>query len=492
MQVSLPRLTHFRQTIVKVGKRQLRNYSGVSVQSQTSLATNPKDPKDPKRSISLHNSGSNNSSNKSNSNIMCGAASSNSCNDNKSNPNNNESIEMKQEPIIDIEEIHTIALQSKSKTYIDPKTGFTVFTEFAHLKRGKCCGNVCRHCPYGWENVSYRDNKGKVVRKEAKVKSGDVDGVKKLLEDIDCGNVPLVCSSKITMDDADGCDHEVHDEADKEPESNVDLDDNNDQINDEPKKEEQRTLGKGGRKGGTYTSKNVPYTRTGDEGTSVLLTGERRSKDDIVFEAMGTVDELCSVVGVAHAELVANIGGSEVEYGDLEDWLLESMSRLFDVGSHVAKPKKTLHIDDNDDSDSDDEDTTTSSQQFTADGIGGGFSQDHILTIEEWIDKMTDELPELTSFILPTGGKLSSQLHVARCVCRRAERRVLPLVRDEGVCDPNVVRYLNRLSDFFFTAARYGNYCEGKDELQYRRYFKGSKQRGMVKTSLDRVEKKES
>mmetsp|Transcript_2311 Transcript_2311/g.2794 ORF Transcript_2311/g.2794 Transcript_2311/m.2794 type:complete len:106 (-) Transcript_2311:57-374(-) len=103
---------------------------------------------------------------------------------------------------------------------------------------------------------------------------------------------------------------------------------------------------------------------------------------------------------------------------------------------------------------------------------------------------MTEKLPELGSFVLPTGGKASAQLHVARCVCRRAERRTLPLVR-EGVCDPNVLQYLNRLSDFLFTAARWANFCEGKEEVQYRRYFRGAKQRGVVKVNL-REEKKET
>jgi cob(I)alamin adenosyltransferase len=195
----------------------------------------------------------------------------------------------------------------------------------------------------------------------------------------------------------------------------------------------QRTSGKGGRHGGQYTKKNVPYTRKGDQGTSQLLTGERRSKADDAFEAMGTVDELCTVVGVAHAELLsvdANI------YGELPEWLLDVMSRLFDLGSHVAKPNK---------------DGT-----FDADGVGGGFHQIHVDQLEDWIDFMTDELPELDSFILPTGGKAAAQLHVARTVFRRAERRVVELVNYQ-VCYPNGMRYLNRLSDFFFTAARWVN-----------------------------------
>jgi len=256
---------------------------------------------------------------------------------------------------------------------------------------------------------------------------------------------------------------------------------------------------KGGRHGGRYTTKNVPYTRSGDKGTSVLLTGERRTKDDDAFEAMGTVDELCSVVGVAHAELSRidsqicqpsgnNNDSGVVDYGELNDWLLDIMSRLFDLGSHVAKPRKKNVEEDNDDTDDDnnDDDDTL----FEADGVGGGFDKEHIDILEDWIDILTEVLPELTSFVLPTGGPASAQLHVARCVCRRAERRVLPLVR-QGICDPNALQYLNRLSDFLFTAARWTNYCEGREEIQYMRHFRGAKQRGRVTISLRDEKKKD-
>lgn len=374
--------------------------------------------------------------------------------------------------IPDIEEIHTLAIQAKSKTYIDPATGFTVFTEYAHLKRGKCCGNVCRHCPYGWENVSYKKG-GELIRREAKVKSGDTAGAQLLVDIIESGNYHYSAHTLPTSTSATTCN----------------MNNNNETENNPSMKATNGATsiiysGKGGRKGGKFTAKNVPYTRTGDQGTSMLLTGERRSKDDISFEAMGTVDELCSVVGVAHAEMLATIKSSDgenaIEYGELDEWLLETMSRLFDLGSHIAKPRRRdlQQCEENDDE-----------KPFTPDGIGGGFDEVHIVVLEEWIDIMTEQLPELTSFVLPTGGKASAQLHLARCVCRRAERCVVPLVK-EGVCDPNSVQYLNRLSDFLFTAARWTNFCEGKEEVQYRRYFRGANQRGRVTVSL-RDEKKQ-
>lgn len=378
-------------------------------------------------------------------------------------------------PILDIEDLHNQAVQAKSKTYIDPATGFTVFTEYAHLKRGKCCGNICRHCPYGWESVSYRDtNSGKMIRRQPKVRSGHKEGVQALLEKIESG----CCStqpSKTCTEEEDEIEEQSPQKTDDSSKTNV-------------------NRGKGGRHGGTHTSKNVPYTRTGDAGTSMLLSGERRSKDDDAFEAMGTVDELCSVVGVAHAEILeksSKLDGIKavVDYGELDDWLLDSMSRLFDLGSHVAKPRKIEHEIDSDDESLDDDDKNAASS-FSADGVGGGFEEEHITKLEDWIDIMTEELPELSSFVLPTGGKASAHLHLARTVCRRAERRVLPLVRD-GVCDPNGLQYLNRLSDFLFTAARWTNFCEGIEEVQYRRYFRGAAQRNRVVVNL-RDEKKES
>lgn len=203
---------------------------------------------------------------------------------------------------------------------------------------------------------------------------------------------------------------------------------------------------------------------------------------------MGTVDELCCVVGTVHAELMASTSDVDAKkYEELAEWLLDVMSRLFDCGSHIAKPpklkSKSEEEDDDDDDDESDSDAADDEPIFKSDGVGGGFDADHVERLEEWIDVMTDKLPELTSFILPTGGRASAQLHVARTVCRRAERRTVGLVQD-GVCDPNVLRYLNRLSDFFFTAARWTNYCEGQEEIQYRRPLRGAKQRNRVQVSL--------
>lgn len=400
-------------------------------------------------------------------------------------------------PVLDIEESHKQAVLQKQFTYVDPQTGFMVFTDYAHLKRGLCCGNECRHCPYGWENV-YRSrnpnpkgNNANIVRKIPRVRSGNQPKIDLLMDKIDDGTYFL--KEKRSDSDSDDSDSD-----DSDSDSNSDDGDENTTSPLQPPTSTsaptppQTNTKSGGRYGGKHTTKNVPYTRTGDSGTSILITGERRSKDDIAFEAMGTVDELCSVVGVVHAEIIHHTDVPE-ELNVLQEWLLDVMSRLFDIGSHVAKPRKVIvHNDSDSDSDDDhddnDNDKKIEQEEFTADGVGNGFDINHIDVLEEWIDRMTEELPELTHFILPTGTKTSAQLHVARCVCRRAERRLLPLVKD-GVCDPNAGKYLNRLSDFFFTAARWSNFCEGLDEVQYKRPMRGARQRNRVTVKL-REEKK--
>ena len=330
--------------------------------------------------------------------------------------------------VLDIEALHEQACARGERTYLDPATGLTCFTRLAHLTRGICCGNHCRHCPYSWENV-------KAVQAAAMVKGDDGD-------DND--------SSSSSSCSSDASHHSTPRAVQSLPPGT-------------------RT---GGRHGGTGTKKNVVYTRGGDTGTSQLLTGERRIKSDPVFDALGTVDELCSVVGVAHAELIvvssrnhhpddpptATDESRRKELELLQEWLLEIMSRLFDIGSHVAKPRPVGH-------------------DFIPDGVGNGFDAIHVQELELWIDRMTEALPELTSFVLPTGSRVGAQLHVARTVCRRTERSIVPLMPG---CDPNALAYINRLSDFFFTAARYVNDRLGVPDIAYQRPTRSAQQRTRV------------
>ena len=178
--------------------------------------------------------------------------------------------------------------------------------------------------------------------------------------------------------------------------------------------------GWGGGGGGRRAYAMKVYTRTGDKGESSLYNGERRPKDFQVFEALGDTDELNSMLGAAR-EFALGVHGLE----DLPEQLEEIQSRLLDVGSAVATP------------------LATSSDAKVA---RTKFPEASVTALEHWIDEMDEELPPLKNFILPSGGKGPAFLHLARTVCRRAERKVVPLVREESV-EPVVGRYLNRLSD---------------------------------------------
>ncbi|XP_060105163.1 corrinoid adenosyltransferase MMAB [Heteronotia binoei] len=182
------------------------------------------------------------------------------------------------------------------------------------------------------------------------------------------------------------------------------------------------------------------YTKTGDKGFSSTFTGERRAKDDRIFDALGTLDELNSTIGLC-AEFGSEHGHSFVEE------LHKVQCMLQDAGSNVATPISSAR---------------ESHLKRTS------FSEKPVLELETWIDRYSDQLPPLTAFILPSGGKSSAALHLSRAVCRRAERRVVPLVKS-GEADANVAKYLNRLSDYLFVLARYAARKEGKEEKVYTR-----------------------
>lgn len=167
------------------------------------------------------------------------------------------------------------------------------------------------------------------------------------------------------------------------------------------------------------------YTRTGDDGTTSLFSGGRVSKHHLRVEAYGTVDELNSVLGVARALK---------PHGD--PWLSHVQRQLFHLGADLATP-----LDSNSD------------WVVRMDAAG-------VVWLEARIDEMMVELPELKNFILPGGVPAAAQLHVARTVCRRAERLVVMLVENEPLGD-HVLPYLNRLSDFLFTLARWENLKAG-------------------------------
>jgi cob(I)alamin adenosyltransferase len=163
------------------------------------------------------------------------------------------------------------------------------------------------------------------------------------------------------------------------------------------------------------------YTRAGDKGKTQLKDGKKVFKSHIRLEAFGTVDELNSSIGVAIATLTDK---------NLKEELLKIQNDLFEAGGQLANTKKNKKLD--------------------------LYLEERVKNFEKLIDDWSEELPALTHFILPGGSKSSSLLHLARTICRRAERRVVDLSKKE-IVDENVIVYLNRLSDLLFTMARFAN-----------------------------------
>merc|ERR1711937_11413 len=175
------------------------------------------------------------------------------------------------------------------------------------------------------------------------------------------------------------------------------------------------------------------YTKTGDKGVTSLYTGERRTKTDNVFEALGVTDELSSVLGIAKEyskdQNQENVSGIiRMIQGDLQE-----------IGSAIATP-------------------LSSASERKLNKVK--FPQERVDVLEKLIDELDAALPPLTTFILPGGGKCSAHLHLARSICRRAERRTIPLI-EAGETDSTVGRYLNRLSDLLFQLARSSQMASG-------------------------------
>lgn len=176
------------------------------------------------------------------------------------------------------------------------------------------------------------------------------------------------------------------------------------------------------------------YTRTGDKGTTMLIGGSRVAKHDLRIETYGTVDELNSHIG-----LVADVADDN----ETKKLLLEIQDRLFIIGSHLAAEpgKSKMKLPD--------------------------INAEDLSALEKAIDRMNDSLPEMKFFILPGGHVHVSYCHIARCVCRRAERKVTRLAEQSEV-DPLIVTYLNRLSDYLFVLARFTGSRLGIEEKPWK------------------------
>jgi cob(I)alamin adenosyltransferase len=180
--------------------------------------------------------------------------------------------------------------------------------------------------------------------------------------------------------------------------------------------------------------KSKIYTLTGDKGTTSLVGGQRVSKDDVRVEAYGTVDELNS-----HLGLLACC--PELDYPGIVEFLHSIQNKLFNIGSYLATK-------------SDDKSPVY------------GLADDDVKAIEAKIDEMSAQLPPMRGFILPGGSHVSAVCDICRTVTRRAERRVVTLA-GEAYVDPVVLRYLNRLSDFFFIFARFNNISNQFEEIYW-------------------------
>lgn len=176
------------------------------------------------------------------------------------------------------------------------------------------------------------------------------------------------------------------------------------------------------------------YTKTGDRGTTGLVGGSRVAKTDPRIAAIGDVDELNAVLGWARA---VGLGS------DLDALLAEAQARLFDLGAELATPQESKfdnrYLDESD-----------------------------VQRIEQSIDDLDDALPPLANFILPGGAEASARLHMARSVCRRAERSVLALKEVVEIRDV-AIEFLNRLSDWLFVAARTVNVRSGVEDVKWTR-----------------------
>ena len=175
------------------------------------------------------------------------------------------------------------------------------------------------------------------------------------------------------------------------------------------------------------------YTRVGDDGTTGTLGSGRVPKSDLRIDSYGTVDELNATLGVARA-------------ADTEGWLtgeLEAIQRqLFQLGAELATTDPGM--------------VASLSRVSDAD----------VDALEHTIDRLDEVLPPLRNFVLPAGTPLAACLHVARTVCRRAERRVVALSQ-QGVLEPRLTRYLNRLSDLLFVMARWSNQRAGAGDVEW-------------------------
>lgn len=185
-------------------------------------------------------------------------------------------------------------------------------------------------------------------------------------------------------------------------------------------------------------------TKVGDRGTTRLVGGAEVAKDDVRIEAYGTVDELNAVLGLARVALAGSAAPASARAR--LDAVLEALQHdLFDVGADLA---------------------TRPADRWAGMRLVG---DDDIARLEAWTTELNADLPPLKEFVLPGGGPVGASLHQARTVCRRAERRVVTLIRAEPDTGTAGMVFLNRLSDLLFVAGRWAAAALGEPEVLWRR-----------------------
>ncbi len=175
------------------------------------------------------------------------------------------------------------------------------------------------------------------------------------------------------------------------------------------------------------------YTKTGDKGQTSLFGGKRVGKDNIRIECYGFVDELNSILGIAH---------TKIDNNDLRNIIIKIQNQLFNVGADLASP------------------LTDNEEKLYVKRVDISYTK----YLESKIDYFEEQLEPLKNFILPGGNESASYLHFARTVCRKTERLAVTLNKTENI-NENVLKYLNRLSDLLFVLARYSNHLEGIPDL---------------------------
>lgn len=184
-------------------------------------------------------------------------------------------------------------------------------------------------------------------------------------------------------------------------------------------------------------TKSNLYTGTGDTGTTSLVGGTRVKKNSVRLEAYGTLDEFSSFLGCVLSHPQCD--------GEIKQQLLEVQNMLFNLGGYLASEAPVGET-----------------------PKAWGLNETHIARLESWIDALDGHTPKINAFVLPGGCMLAARTHVARTVCRRAERRILDLA-EQAYVDPLLLRYMNRLSDYLFILARHFNFTQGVDEITWKK-----------------------